>query len=206
MPPKLTTLDIECAVTDHFGVRVNTFVPNVSWGLFSDGHEADLVMLRASGWAEEIEIKTNAADIKRDLGKHGGAGHRRNRLMRRLWFAVPMALAGDPSIPAFAGVLGVDVTEPDYNRSRGRGQRVAVVRPAPLNKDSRKLTDAEKLTLLRLGVMRLWSQKRGRQQALSDRRCETGCVDELVARRMRWDRGVELRASWCPEWQNPNPS
>jgi hypothetical protein len=65
----VTAQDIEIAVAEHFNSRQNLIVPNVHWGWMLQ-YEADMVILRQSGYAVEVEIKVSAADIKRDLRKH----------------------------------------------------------------------------------------------------------------------------------------
>lgn len=152
---KVTAQDVELAVANFFGIRTCVMVPNVSWGLFRDhNHEADMVMLRPSGWADEIEIKVSASDIKADLRKHRGAGHCRPELIRFLWFAVPEALATCEYIPAYAGILAMFET----------GKTIRVIRPAAINPGSRKLTNAEQFKLLRLGCMRVWTLKKHLQR------------------------------------------
>lgn len=178
--PKITALDIEVAVADYFGVRANVIVPNVSWGFFSDGHEADVVVLRASGWAEEVEIKVSAADIRRDLrksaGRGRGPGHARPATMSKLWFAVPEALARDPNIPADAGVLAY----------AGDG-RVVLVRGSKKTPGSRKLTDAEQLRLLRLLGFRVWSLKQARDRDLRNIRYRDDRSRDWGELSLRWD-------------------
>jgi hypothetical protein len=100
---RVTSQDIEIAVADYFDYRRNLVVPNVSWGL-GLLYEADMVVLRPSGFAVEVEIKVTASDIKADLKKK----HQHNSLLfRELWFAVPEHLAGNENIPQHAGILSV---------------------------------------------------------------------------------------------------
>lgn len=190
-PPGVTAVDIEFAVAHFFGIRENIIVPNVSWGLFRDGHEADVVVIKTSQWAEEVEIKVSKADIKRDLGKRGGRGHARNPMMRRLWFAVPEALCDDPNIPGFAGVLAV---APGAGGSRGCG-RVRVHRPASLNPGGRKLSDAEVAKTLRLAVFRLWDKKQARVRDLNEARYYAGLAEAKIAAELRWARRRD-----CDPW------
>ncbi len=162
--PKLVCADIELAVANFFGYRENIIIPNISWG-FNLGHEADLVILRPSGWLMEVEIKTSASDIKRDLLKQ--APHRSRRwlttnknesnfhwgpLIQRCYFAVPESLATDPNIPDYCGIISIS----DW--------QCKIVKPAPLNKNSRKLNDAEIKKLLRLATMRTWTLKTALQR------------------------------------------
>lgn len=151
---RLTAQDAELAVASFFGIRENIIVPNVSWGLFHDNHEADMVILRESGWADEVEIKVTASDIKADLCKHRGRGHARPETIRFLWFAVPEKLVDDPNIPEYAGILGI------YEK----GKTVRIVRPARARAGARKLNDKERNKLLRLGCLRIWMLKRHLQR------------------------------------------
>ena len=160
--PKVTALDIEFAAAWHFGWRQNLVVPNVSWGLFRDNHEADLVVLHSSGHADEVEIKVSRSDIAADLKKNRGRGHVRSALMRRLWFAVPEELSDDPNIPADAGILAV----------RQGSRYVRVVRQAAVNKQAVKLTEQQRLKLLHLGCMRIWSLKEKERRRLNLRRAD----------------------------------
>ena len=156
--PKLTAIEVEAAVAAFYGIRETVMVPNVSWGLLE--HEADMVIMKASRWADEVEIKVSASDIKADLRKNRGRGHRRSPLIRKLWFAVPEHLADDPNIPVFAGILKINE----------HGERVEVYRPAPINPSARKLTDKETYTLMRLGCMRIWSLKNAAISHINDKR------------------------------------
>ena len=159
--PKWVASDIELAVADHFGWRQNIIVPNVSYGLMN--HEADMVVMKPSGWCDEVEIKISASDIKADLGKNDGKGHRRDKRMRRLWFAVPEHLAADPNIPAFAGVLSC-------SRNSYGAVRVLAVKAPEVNRGARKLSEAEQITLGRLGCMLIWALKTHCRQRLQGHR------------------------------------
>ena len=150
-PDKLTTPKLELLIADHFGTRTNIIVPNVSWGLIN--HEADLLVLRPSKWAEEVELKISKADLKRDQEKNGGAGHRVSKLIHKLWFAVPEELADMPEIPAHAGIIKA-VFDPARHY-----WRTVTVRAPMLIKGTRKLTDDEIYQLMRLGMFRVWSLK-----------------------------------------------
>ena len=135
---------IEIAVARHYCYRRNVIVPNVSWGLGLH-YEADLVVLRPSGWAEEIEIKISKSDIKADLKK--SRAHE-CRWFRRLWFAVPVVLADSPDIPERAGILSVDDE-----------LRVKVVRPAKIVKHAERMPEHKQKKLLHLASMRVWTLK-----------------------------------------------
>lgn len=141
--------DIEIAVARHFNPRLNLIVPNVSWGLPGLQYEADMVVLRPSGYAAEVEIKTSASDIKADLGK--GHNHLCS-LFSEIWFAVPEELADDPNIPDYAGILAVS-RDPKKERLC-----VRVVRRGK-RRSKRKFEDRHRLALLRLGCLRIWHLK-----------------------------------------------
>ncbi len=159
MAVSLTARDIEIAVARHFNYRLNIIVPNVSWGLLPWGHEADMIIIRPSGYAEEIEIKISGSDIKADTKKR----HREIRakglllppafdILRRLWFAVPEKLKDHPDIPAYAGILAYQADEDAY-------VHIVTARAASINKNARRLTPDEHAKALHLGCMRIWSLK-----------------------------------------------
>jgi hypothetical protein len=143
-----TAQQIEIAVAKHFGYRQNLIVPNVYWGIGLH-YEADLVVLRPSDWAIEVEIKVSAADIKADLSKR--RQHDSN-LFCALYFAVPESLADNANIPAHAGILSV------YWRDL-RGWRVKKIRDATRRKTARKWTPETRRKLYELAAMRIWSLK-----------------------------------------------
>jgi len=142
--------DIELAIAHHYGWRNNIIVPNVYYGLgFS--YEVDLLVVRKSGWAYEIEIKTNRADLIADLRKR----HKhRNHRIKLLYFAVPIALRADALelIPAKAGLFVVD-------RSRSWVRQAQIEKTPEVNRSARKLTTEEIQTLWRLSSLRIWSLK-----------------------------------------------
>ena len=148
-----TAQHIEGLVASHFGYRHNLIVPNVSWG-WGLRHEADLIVLRPSGCVEEVEIKVTAGDIRADARKL--VSHFAERRIRKLWFAVPEALALREEIPWQAGILAL-CWRPDRH---GFDLPVIETRRAPwLCRDARHATDAERQKLAELGCMRVWSLK-----------------------------------------------
>ena len=159
--PKMTAVEIEVAVANSFGIRHNLVVPNVSWGLFRDGHEADLVVLHDSGYADEVEIKVSSADIKKDLTKRHHAHKERGcRHIRRLFFAVPAWLADDPNIPVNAGILTVTPGS----------RRVVTVRAAAINRNAVRFDDDMRYTLARLGCLRIWTFKQREKRRIAEMR------------------------------------
>ena len=144
----MNALDIELAVARHFDYRQNIIVPNVSWGIYGLQYEADIVILRPSGYGVEIEIKISSGDIKADLRKT----HRHSSILfRELWFAVPNVLDTDANIPEYAGILSVSGKPGKLIINRLRRPKInktAVVWPLP-----------SRHKLLHLGAMRIWGLK-----------------------------------------------
>lgn len=141
---KLNCLDIENAIANFFNPRLNIIVPNVSWGLFL--HECDILVLTKSGYAYEIEIKTDKYDLIKDSKKKHGHW---NIKLSRLYFAIPDYLREyTQHIPERAGILIVS-----------EGGFVELKRK-PEIKNEYKFTREERLKLAELGTMRIWNLKR----------------------------------------------
>jgi hypothetical protein len=140
-----TASTVSLAVARYFGVRTHVIVANVSWGMDLP-YEADLLILHASGYMDEVEVKISKSDLRRDkLKYHNHDG----RHIRRLWFAIPEKLVAIiPEIQERAGVLVVDVQG-----------RVRMERRPVINKLAPKLRDDQKFQLARLGAMRVWDLK-----------------------------------------------
>ncbi len=154
--------DIEVILSRFFGCRVNTIVPNVSYGL--NIHEVDLLIVSHSGYASEVEIKTSVSDLKADLKK--SHGHRSNKI-KYLYFAVPLELKEKALelIPERAGLivitpekLSVYSTNPP-SKTPYVPEHVDIVKAPTVNKQARKLTEKELLKLGSLAAMRIWSLK-----------------------------------------------
>ena len=143
-----TSGEIEIAIANHFGIRKNIIVPNVSWGMF--GYELDLCILNCkSMYASEVEIKISKYDLKRDSKKY--RAHERNRnLIRQLWFAMPEKLRGcEGLVPEKAGIMLI-------TKIGG----IWTYRHPEINKLAQKWTIEEAYKLARLGTMRIWKLKR----------------------------------------------
>ena len=144
---KMNTQLLEHKVATFFGIRTNLIVPNVWWGLGLN-YEADLVVLRPSMWAIEIELKISKSDIKADNKKWHS---HESKLFRHFYYAVPCELENCEYLPKEKGLISVDL-----NR---KYDSVKIIRPSKINKNARKLTDNEYLILLRLCSMLVWSLK-----------------------------------------------
>ena len=84
---KLTTIDIECALSNYFKPRINMLIPNVSWGFGI--HECDVLVTTKSGYLYEVEIKVGASDLKKDADKPHKHTSKR---IKNLYFAIPYYL------------------------------------------------------------------------------------------------------------------
>jgi hypothetical protein len=144
---------VEIATARHFNYRKNIIVPNVSWGI-GLRYEADLVVLRPSGYAVEIEIKATESDIKRDLKKragHDGNHYKYGQLFRELWFSVPEHLAFSKHFPDCAGILLVKKCK--------KSGYARILRRPKIRKQAIKWPDTLRIKLLHLGLMRIWGLK-----------------------------------------------
>lgn len=146
-----TTLEIELAIVNLYGIRQHIIVPNcyINFGTSAD-HECDLLIIKKSGYAEEVEIKMSKSDFKADFKKkHGHIDER----LKHLYYAMPIDIYEQCKdlIPDYAGVYVIrkDLAGKTY---------ASCVKNAP-KKECRKLTESEQLKIARLGVMRVWNMK-----------------------------------------------
>ena len=150
----MTTLEMEIALAQYFGVRMHVIVPNVSWGLGL--HECDLIIMSKAGYLTEIEIKISRSDLKKDIEKRHG--HHSNKI-KYLYFAIPKKLEKDIEfIPNRAGILIVEKRKRDW-ADNSEYISVSVLRSSEKNKSCRKLLESEQTKLARLGAMRIWGLK-----------------------------------------------
>ncbi len=162
----MTTAKIEIAVAKWFDTRLNMVVPNVSWGLGL--HECDLLVVTKSGYANEVEIKVNRYDLKKDqLKRHG---HYSN-LIHRLFFAIPVPLMEFREyIPERAGIIVVDFSNDAW------GPFCRLERPAKINKLAQKLSPDQIQHLGRLAAMRIWSLKQTLVYGNGNEPCDKYCI------------------------------
>jgi len=150
MQSKITTLEMEIALANYFGIRQNLIVPNVSWGM--DLHECDLFVLTPAGYGWEVEIKTGKADLLKDKNKRHG--HYSSKI-KFLYFAIPDYLERYTyQIPLRAGII---VVRPNNNYECGYWCEKF---RKPKANGSYKYTDLERLQLARLGALRIWGLKK----------------------------------------------
>lgn len=139
---------MEIAVALFFKPRVNTIVPNVSWGLGI--HECDLLIVTKDGHAIEVEIKTSKSDLIADKSKRHGHFSKK---IRQLYFAIPATMLPHiDHVPERAGVIVVT----EYSHEC----LAKVLRKPKLNMEARKLTQEEIFKVARLGTMRIWTLKK----------------------------------------------
>ena len=158
-----TCLEMEIALMEKYNIRQNLIVPNVSWGMGM--HECDLLILRKSGIATEIEIKVSKADIKKDKTKKHDHTH---KLIKNLYFAVPEHLKDFAleHIPAKAGLITVSKYEgKKYSTATLRSNTkdryvIETVRECKPNKLSIKWDEVRKSKLQRLAAMRILTLKK----------------------------------------------
>ena len=143
----MNSTTIELALVRHLNSRINLIVPNVFWGL-GLSYEADLVVVKPSQWAYEIEIKTSLSDLKAEKKKKYFAHH--SNKFKYLYFAVPENLKEQALelIPERSGLFIVKENE-----------MVILVKPPKINKNARKLNDKEMKKLHELCQMRIWNLK-----------------------------------------------
>lgn len=148
-PNNLVSLyEMECAISDLFEYRRCVIVPNISWGFKI--HECDMLVIRNTSYAVEIEIKRSISDLKADFKKKHD--HSDDRI-KELYYAVPEELLESSTelIPEHAGIISIEYYRKKY--------RAVIIRKAKINK-SRRLTAEEILRISHLGTMRIWSLKK----------------------------------------------
>jgi len=136
---------MECALVRHFNERQTIIIPN-----FYIAHECDLLVVRKTGYAVEVEIKRSVADTKKDNTKKHG--HKSNKIAE-LYFAFPEDICQQclPFVPTHAGVFLI---------RNDRRKLPLVIRTPERNKNAEKLTEEEIFKILRYGLYRVWNLKK----------------------------------------------
>lgn len=147
---KLKCVDIELMVSSMFGIRQNIIVPNISWG--AGLHECDLIVIRKSGWAYEVEIKVSKQDLLKDLKKKHA--HISDKI-QKLYYAMPSKLIpiAHEVLPAYVGLI-------DCSLLPSGAYHAFIRREARACQTARKMNQEEILNVARLGTMRIWNLKR----------------------------------------------
>lgn len=151
----MTETDIQkCLVTTLFHWRRHVCVPNVDFGFLP--WEADLVVMRQSGYADEIEIKTTIGDLRADKrkGKHRWPRAGNALRIRQMYYAAPQDVLAKMRIDDIAATAGViSIREIDGKL------KAEITRPATALPGARKLTAQEQFRLARLGCIRFWTKQ-----------------------------------------------
>jgi len=161
-PKSISTIEIEIALSKHFGVQKNIIVPNISWGFLS--HEMDLAIISKSGYLTEIEIKISKSDFLKDFQKQHNHIDKQNRISH-FYFAMPKIIYDKVSdkIPEHAGVIICDRKK----HKKWNGEKyvdneyidIEIVKNAIKIKNARKLTIEEQFIISKLGCMRIFNLK-----------------------------------------------
>jgi hypothetical protein len=155
----MTTTQMEVAIAKWWDPRKHLIVPNISWGLLS--YEADMLIVRPTGYCIEVEIKRSYKDYKDDFKKRKWKVRPNNgqgKLIKEFYYAFPIELWEKRMddivelLPDFAGVL-------TCHKDRGM-LYTQLQRSATPNRMARPLRNDEMFQLARLGTLRIWSLKR----------------------------------------------
>jgi len=140
----MTLVDMENAIADYFDVRKNIIVPNISWGMFD--HECDMLIVRPSGYAVEVEIKRTRSDFLADFKKRHTHNDKR---IKALYYAFPEELYEKckDDVPDGAGILAIYKGKADF--------AFCHLKKAAINNESRPMTLEEMFTIAKLGTMRI---------------------------------------------------
>lgn len=158
-------VDIEIAIFRKYDVRQHIIVPNVSDQMCLVPFETDMLVLSRSNYATGYEIKVSKSDLLADLKKkqYSRFKDKENgsilqelyyaKKFKYFYYAVPQKLKEIALrvIPEFVGLYVYD--------NNGIGVLIKV-------KDAKKLktqswSEKEKIELMRLGIMRIYSLKLG---------------------------------------------
>lgn len=159
----MTTLEIEVRMMEALNIRENLIVPNVRHGMQICNrclHECDLLVLSASGFATEIEIKVDKSDLVEDQRKRHKHIHPG---ISRLYFAVPAYLK-EVALECIPERAGLYILYDDDETS------VVLERTAKRSNPAIRWTDGDRLQLARLGAMRILKLKKKLLEALNYKR------------------------------------
>ena len=163
IPHKYHSGEIELCVAGFFDYRQNLIVPNVADGMGL--HECDMLVVTPTGYATEVEIKISASDLKADAKKH----HRHaSDMIKLFYFAIPESLT--PYIQHIHERAGIMIIKRrlafhwDYMSDKkicdGEKDYCEIIRAPRVNSAAKKWEAKDRLALMRLSTMRIWSLKR----------------------------------------------
>lgn len=155
---------MECAIVRLFDIRTHLVVPNISWGLLS--HEADVLVVRKTGYCLEFEIKRSFSDFKKDFTKRkfkeGSTGnHMWKKNIKEFTYVFPAKLFKKrrdeimAMVPGYAGVLICY-----ENTSGGAVPWTEWIQNPKPSSEAKPLTQKQMYDVARLGMIRIWPLKR----------------------------------------------
>lgn len=149
---------IAAAVRRWHPPRLWAVCDNVSWG-FDLNHEADAICISKSGIVHELEAKSSASDLKRDLRKRKWKEmDLPPRQIDFFWYVVPESLADAATAQARPRGLGVVVVhKPDKGYVFGDCNRVVAAKPMRPRHSDRKRDNRTRLW--RLATLRYWDNR-----------------------------------------------
>jgi hypothetical protein len=146
----ITTIEMEVAISNKFGVRENIIVPNISWGL-SGMHECDIFIIKKTGYCVEVEIKRSKSDLLADFKK---GHHHIDRRIKEFYYCFPESLMAtcEELIPKTAGII--------VCKRHGDSVFASFHRDPTPRLGALKLSKEEQFKVARLGCMRIFSLKK----------------------------------------------
>lgn len=157
----ITTLDMEIALMNYFGVMRNVIVPTITNLSGLTDFEIDLLVLNNNSFATAVEIKISKSDLKADKKKaHIKAFDSDDykfyfRNFKHFYYAVPYFLkdVALEQIPKEAGLLLV-------RRFPNEDRLYVYVKRKPKLLNNVKWSDESRYKLARLGAIRILKLKR----------------------------------------------
>jgi len=166
---KTNATHLEILAAKHFGFRQNLIVPNVSFG-FDLSYEADLIVVRPSRRAIEIEIKVSIYDLRADLKKKKFQYPSR---FHQFYYLIPQEMEKykDEILNIINPNAGLMISKSKIrmhdNGYASNFKFIEIIRPAKINKNARKISDKEYLKLCELAAMRIWTLKEANNKKLA---------------------------------------
>ena len=154
---RITEQTVQIALSKYFDCRRNLVLPNAYYGVHGLNHEVDLLVVKPTGYAIEVEIKLSKADLKKDFEKKHG---HKSRIIDQIYYCVTpklVALALE-IVPEECGILVYDPPQ-ERLKWRKRNSYVSVHRTAKSKRPRPKFNDQQIYDVLRLSSLRVWSLK-----------------------------------------------
>ncbi len=162
----VSTTEMEVALLNFFDVQKNIIVPNVSWGFYGLRYEIDLLVLRSTMYAIEVEIKVSKADLKAERDKDKYSYY--NTPPENHNYEHYFNYTGDMDVPMFVeGYFAV----PEYLESCALknipiesglivvGPKTKITKKAIRRGHKHRFTKEQERKLMRLGCMRILKLK-----------------------------------------------